>query len=280
MVGLLKDWVVDPVGLLFLLSLIILVSCFYRSWRCKSGRAAGECDIEQPKGQPSENKELVRIAIAGTIWITSFLICTAPVIVNPLLLTLEDQYPPSKMCPAGSHVVVLGGGVDSRAAAPDEFERMSPATLARASTGVRLLNDEPETVLIAAGGVLRGVSETTVMSAYWQVLGIDERRIIEDDRSSNTRENAMNVREVLQGESVTGVVRLVTSALHMPRALSSFRKALTGSGIDVCPVSTDAHGLKMLPRFAFMPQTTALIKFDLWLHEVVALLMYKVKDWV
>ncbi len=66
----------------------------------------------------------------------------------------------------------------------------------------------------------------------------------------------------------------------MPRALKSFEKALEDRGVSICPVSVDLQGLHDVPFWALMPQTTALIKFDLWIHEMLALLVYRLKGWI
>ena len=213
-------------------------------------------------------------------WLTAFLVCSAPSIVNPLLTTLEDQYPDSLMCEAGSHLVMLGGGVDSRVQSVIEFERMSRSTMARATATSRIAVSEPTLRLVVAGGALEDITEADVIANYWIALGVDDERIIREGRSSNTRENALNVAELLSDETLQGPLRLVTSALHMPRALHAFRKVLDEQGIEVCPVSVDREALTDMPLWAWVPQTTALVKFDKWLHEVAALAMYRLRGWI
>ncbi|MET0257687.1 MAG: YdcF family protein, partial [Methylobacterium sp.] len=65
-------------------------------------------------------------------------------------------------------------------------------------------------------------------------LGLDERRLVLEDRSRTTRENALLTRELLQPQSGQ-VWLLVTSAAHMPRSVGCFRAA----GFDVLPYPTD-----------------------------------------
>lgn len=209
-----------------------------------------------------------------------FVIFCSPSLVNPLLTTLEGRYPDSPDCKSGSHIVVLSGGVDSRAESSDRFERMSTATHARAAAAWRLASAEPAVRLLVAGGQIGRVTEAEVVASYWRALGINPNRIIEEAESSNTRENALRVFALLRDEKVTGPVRLVTSALHMPRAIRTFRTVFSGSGIEFCRVSVDRQALLRFPVWAWMPQSTALIKFGKWLHEIVALVIYRTRGWL
>ncbi|MFK7855177.1 MAG: YdcF family protein [Granulosicoccus sp.] len=215
-----------------------------------------------------------------SVWIVVYLLFSAPFVVNPLLAQLEDQYSDTAACATGSHVVLLGGGVDSRLNEPTQFEFMSSSTLARAGAGSRLLKSEPETTVIVAGGALREISEASVIAAYLEAMGVEPARIIQEGRSANTRENAVNVAKLLEGEQLRGQLRLVTSALHMPRALQSFRRVLNEQGVEVCPVAVDFQALKNLPAWSWMPQTTTIVRFDKWLHEVIALSWYRHKGWI
>lgn len=261
MADLVQDWLLDPTALLFLASLVIFAALIRHCRRFTRPRSA---------------RWPVVLFVA---WLALFMVCSAPSVVNPLLTTLEDQYPDSTHCEIGSHLVMLGGGVDSRAQFANEFERMSRSTMARASATARIANAEPALRLLAAGGALKNISEADVIAAYWIAQGIDDKRIIRENRSSSTRENALYVSELLSEETLQGPVRLVTSAMHMPRALKTFRTVLAGQGIEVCPVSVDHEALRDVPPWALMPQTTALVKFDKWLHEVVALAVYRLRGW-
>ncbi len=262
MADLLRDWLVDPIAMLFLASLVIFVVLLRRRTRFARRRAS---------------RWPVLLFFA---WLALFMVSSAPSIVNPLLTSLEDQYPDSIVCDSGSHLVMLGGGVDSRARSAGEFERMSRSTMARASATARIAKAEPTLRLLAVGGALKQVTEADMVAAYWITQGINDRRIIREQRSSSTRENAVYVSELLAEETLQGPLRLVTSAMHMPRALNSFRTVLDDQGIEICPVSVDREALRNIPLWASMPQTTALVKFDKWLHEIVALAIYRLRGWI
>lgn len=262
MADLIKNWLLDPTALLFLISLVTILLLLGKRHRSRRSRKAGTWKI---------------VALA---WLAAFLAFSAPNSVNPILLTLENQYPDSINCKAGSHLVVLGGGVDSRVQSAVEFERMSRTTMTRASAAARIAANEPQLRLVVAGGPLKIITEADVIANYWIALGIDDDRIVREGGSLNTRENAVNVAALLATEILDGPVRLLTSALHMPRALKTFRMVFDEANIDLCPVSVGQEALTGLPVWAWMPQTTALVKFDKWFHEIVALAMYRVRGWI
>jgi len=246
MVSLLRDWFVDPLALLFLLSLGLLIMGFWGRWTAAA-----------------------RVVVS--VWILGCLLISAPKIVNPLVAVLEDRYRSPASCLAGQTIVVLGGGVDSRAVSSTEFERMQPSTLARLATAERLARDNPTTPIVVAGGALRDVSEAAVMADLLSRLGIAEERLLLEDQSMNTWANAVNVAALLGARELPRDVQLVTSALHMTRAKNAFEK----NGVVVCPVAVDFQSIENIPAYALMPQTTALAKFDKLLHELVALAVYR-----
>ena len=264
MADLVRDWALDPAAILFMASLVFILMLIRRCARLA-------------QHQPSTHRWPV---VVFALWLMLFFVSSAPSVVNPLIKTLEGQYPADISCAMGSHLVMLGGGVDSRARSANEFEHMSGSTMARASATARMAKAEPELRLLAAGGALRHVTEADMVANYWITQGIDDSRIIRETRSSSTRDNALKVAQLLSTESVEGPVRLVTSAMHMPRAMQVFRNVLGKQGIEVCPVSVDREALNKVPLWALMPQTTTLAKFDRWLHEVLALGIYRIRGWI
>jgi len=261
MAELIQNLLLDPMSILFTLSFITILLLFRKR---RGGR----------------HRAVRWKTVLVVAWLVTFLVSSAPFVVNPLLATLEDQYPPSKLCGSGSHVVVLGGGIDSRVEFAYEFERMSRSTLTRASAAARIAENEPLLRLIVSGGALKKVSEADVIASYWIAMGIENSRIIREGQSLNTRENAINIAAIIATETIEGPVRLVTSALHMPRAQSVFQKVFDEQGITLCPVSVGRESLDNIPYWAWLPQTTSLVKFDKWLHEVAALAIYRLRGWI
>jgi len=266
MVDQLQYWLLDPVALLFLASLATIGSLLLFRRR-------------KSRGRKQRGASLWQWALC-VLWAVLFIFCAAPSVVNPVLATLENQYPGQVDCDSGSHLIVLGGGVDSRVKVATEFERMSPATMARATAASRMLLQEPQLRVIVAGGALRSVTEADVIAEYLMALGINDSRILREGQSANTYENATQSASILNGVEIDGPVRLVTSAMHMPRALGTFRKAFEEQDIELCPVSVDRQSFRVMPLWAWLPQTTSIVKFNKWLHEVVAIAVYRSRGWM
>ena len=92
--------------------------------------------------------------------------------------------------------------------------------------------------------------ESSVMAELLQQLGVPAAAILQETRSRTTRENRDFSLPILQANGIRRIL-LVTSALHMPRALALFR----ATALDVIPAPTDfeihtpdnTHPLRWLP---------------------------------
>ena len=71
---------------------------------------------------------------------------------------------------------------------------------------------------------------------------------------------------------------LVTSALHMPRAVAAFR----GAGIRVVPAATDVRAAAdhSPAVFDWVPSAAALELTTAALHEIAGLFYYRWRGWV
>lgn len=95
--------------------------------------------------------------------------------------------------------------------------------------------------------------------------GGDAKRIILENRSRNTYENALYSRDLIKPNADQRWI-LVTFALHMPRAVGTFRRA--GFKIEAYPVDLHAE------NFPFTPGSPALIRFDSVMKEWTGLVAY------
>ena len=64
--------------------------------------------------------------------------------------------------------------------------------------------------------------------------GVPSTAILIETKSLNTYQNAINVKPILESHNINNVL-LVTSAIHMPRALATFQSV----GINAIPSPTD-----------------------------------------
>ena len=192
-----------------------------------------------------------------------------------LALPLENRFPAftADDRPVAG-IIVLGGAVDTGASdrrnqivLNDAGERhIAMADLARRY---------PEARLVFSGGGMTQEggpnSEAGVVGRFADSQGLPRTRLILEDRSRNTHENAA---------FTAGMVRphpgerwlLVTSAWHMPRAVGCFRKA--GFDVTAYPVDYRTEGwsdLRHLNDFA----SRGLLLLDLMAKEWIGLVAYR-----
>lgn len=110
------------------------------------------------------------------------------------------------------------------------------------------------------------------------LMNIPEKNIIIDPTSRNTHENAVNTAAWINKHDPKATCLLVTSALHMRRALGCFKK----TGIKVIPYSAD---WQTEPRsFDFdqliIPQPGKLSDWDTTLKEIIGYLIYLVMGYL
>lgn len=159
-----------------------------------------------------------------------FILMTQNTIGDALLLPLESKYPavldPEKIISKlgeGNRprwIVVLGGGYNPDPALPLS-SRQSSASLHRLIEGIRLHRRLGNVKLILSGGApYGGRSEAMGMKDMAIALGVDDSSLKIEDRSWDTREQAVNIKKIVGKERFF----LVTSASHMPRAMALFRK--------------------------------------------------------
>lgn len=143
-------------------------------------------------------------------------------LVTPLEQRFERPAEPTEV----DGIVVLGGGMDgevSTARGGYELNRSGD----RFVETLRLALRHPTAKIIIAGGAAALVQqepEALAGKRFFEAFGIAPERMLLDDRSRNTEENAQFAKQ-LAGATEGQTWLLVTSAFHMPRAVGLFRKA-------------------------------------------------------
>lgn len=110
----------------------------------------------------------------------------------------------------------------------------------RLDTAIDYLNDNPNTICIVSGGqgANEPFSEAKGMAEYLLDRGVEEHRIILEDKSTNTAENIQNSK-VLMEESYNGV-GIVTNNFHVFRAVQIAKvQGLEG----ICGIAADSNVL-------------------------------------
>lgn len=189
-----------------------------------------------------------------------------PIGANALARALEARIPPASECgaPQPTTVVVLAGGFDYSPRAPDDFGALRSVSLQRLFAGVALWRRIPDARLVVAGGGGGRIREAELMANLAVQLGVPAAAMELDDRSRNTWENARNVAAL--SPAVPKRIWLVTSPMHLPRALVAFR----AWGFEPCAWPTDRRyrNVHIFPG-AFIPQGTAVRTASVALHELI-----------
>lgn len=211
--------------------------------------------------------------VAGCLLLALLVFVSAPAVVNPLVAKLEDQNPANPSCAQSElPIVVAAGGIDSRAKSIDQIQFLSAATMTRSIEAWQLLGQQSSNVpVFLSGGGRRGVTEAETMQRLLERLGVEKTRLVAETRSWSTGSSAKYTRSLFDDQGLAAEIRLVTSAMHMVRAKASFEAV----GFTVCPVSVDQQAIPSIPWYTLLPQISAMVKFDMLLHEVVGLLRYR-----
>jgi uncharacterized SAM-binding protein YcdF (DUF218 family) len=210
---------------------------------------------------------------AAKIMLTfGFLVLTAlsfTAVADQVIKPLELWYPPlleTSELKDVKWVVVLGGGHISNAERPPNAQVFN-SSLSRIIEGIRIHRALPESKLILSGGaVFDPVPEAVTMSAVASMLGVSPKDMILESQSRDTEQQSHFVQGIVQDDRCI----LVTSAIHMPRAMLVFEQ----EGLKPTPAPTDfGHWMrKENSPDRFFPRANELRKVEAALHEYLGLL--------
>lgn len=147
---------------------------------------------------------------------------------------LENRFPQQDAARGPvAGIIVLGGAIG---VARGDVVMTSAA--ARMTKAVELARLHPLAKLVFTGGAANLISPVTKTEAdgaklLFEGLGLPRERIVLEDRSRNTRENAIFTKALADPKPGERWL-LVTSAWHMPRSMGVFRKA--GFNVEAFPV--------------------------------------------
>ncbi len=193
---------------------------------------------------------------------------------NALIVPLEGRFPPwdhSRGAPHG--MVVLGGALS-----PDISHARDTVALNEAAERLTAVADlarrYPDARIIFSGGsgavLFAERPEAEFALRLLESLGVAKGRVVAEDRSRNTVENARFSRALAQPKPGERWL-LVTSAYHLPRAMGIFRKA--GFPVEAYPVDWRTRGTGDTLR-PFPTMGEGLRRTDTAMREWVGLLAY------
>ncbi|AHK43037.1 MULTISPECIES: YdcF family protein [Ensifer] len=154
------------------------------------------------------------------------------------LQMLEDHFPRPTVPPATlSCVIVLGGAFENEVMASRGGIEFNQAADRFIETAMLAKRYPQARILISGGdGSFSGAydGDAKASEAFFATFGIGPERLIREEQSRTTFENARNTEALLTANSLANCA-LVTSAFHMPRSVGLFRKL----GLEVTPWPTD-----------------------------------------
>jgi uncharacterized SAM-binding protein YcdF (DUF218 family) len=123
-------------------------------------------------------------------------------------------------------------------------------------------------------------SEAELLKRFLIMTGMPEADILIEEKSVNTRENALFTKAFLEknGIATDQEFMLITSAFHIPRSEKCFDKV----GLNTIPFPVDyySHDLKYdLPSLIY-PKAEALVHWQILFKEFLGLLMYRVVGYI
>jgi len=179
------------------------------------------------------------------IWVggLGLVICGFSPAANLLIQPLEDRF--SRPAELGSYdgVIILGGAVDTVVTGA-RGETALTVSGERLTIAARLAKQLPEALIIHTGGqgtIITGqATESEGASRLFDDFGIASERIVLEDKSRNTWENAVLTKDLVDPKPGQTWL-LVTSAYHMPRSMGVF-EAAGWTGVTAYPVDYRTRG--------------------------------------
>lgn len=154
-----------------------------------------------------------------------------------LARSLEWRHLPEGDVSVAPAIVVLGGSTEPANAPRSQVEVNSAAD--RVLYAAMLYHQGKAPVILLSGGSIDWMetgesSPAEDMAQLLENLGVPRDALWLEEQSLNTYENALYSRQILEQNGIESIL-LVTSALHMPRAVALFEK----QGLEVIPAPAD-----------------------------------------
>ena len=219
--------------------------------------------------------KLKKISIIASLVI--LLVFTNSLIINIVLKLWEPSPVAVETLPTYDIGIALGG-----------FAHHSPITnnMALNDCGDRLWQTillykqgKIRRILISGGGAKSGKSEAETVYDALIAMGIPDSVLLAETKSRNTYENATFSAELIAENYPDGATCVViTSALHVSRALGCFRKA----GLNPCafPAEHLARSNKTYWIEWLRPESSALQNWERLINEWVGIVMYRINGYI
>ncbi len=223
-------------------------------------------------GRPGRTKTGRAFIAFGLLWL---IVMAMPFTSGLLISSLERRAGPyaaaqDLAAKEVKRIVVLGG--DVRPGDLTTTDRVVCSSLARIMEGVRLWEGIPGAVLVLSGGGTSPDIPTSAqaMAAMAEILGVPRSAMFLEDKSLDTRDEAVFLKPLLGTEPFA----LVTSASHMPRSMQTFRSL--GLHPISAPCDFEGRGQGFTLQF-FIPGAYGLLLSQKAFHEYLGLLALRIR---
>lgn len=201
----------------------------------------------------------------GALGIAIVLIFSADPVSNGLARVCERGVAPGAVGAERYDAIVLLGGVLEDRAMHGSGQRAYNGNVERLTETFALLERGVARDVIVSGSspsARPGTVEADVLADQLADWGIARDRIVREDKSLNTRENAVFSMQIAAARGYRTLL-LVTSATHMPRALGCFRAV----GADPTPYAVDFRSYdprvfptSLVPRVENLARSTEMLR--------------------
>jgi uncharacterized SAM-binding protein YcdF (DUF218 family) len=204
--------------------------------------------------------------------------CSFTQTADILTMPMKERYPPYRhdnslmINSTPKLIVVLGAGYDSYDSIPI-VSRIGYDSLVRLVEGIRIYRMIPDGKLLLSGGSALGTGPCAIDMAKLAIeLGVNEKDIVIESKSRDTRDQAQIIKSIIGGEQFI----LVTSSTHMPRSMALFSKL----GMKPVPASTKSLEEKLLNLTPnpFIPSSVNLQKSEVAFHEYLGIIWSKLRE--
>jgi len=210
-------------------------------------------------------------------------------IAMSLARSLEWRYLPLSNIPDANVIVLLGGGTEA-SEPPRQMVDLNSAGDRVLYAAALYKQGKAKYILVSGGNITffgtRSSTPADEMADLLNFMGVPNEAIWKENKSQNTHENAVNCERILSEKGINKIL-LVTSAMHMPRAVALFEH----NGLQVIPAPTDFtvtyQGWADLTRLDlktqilnFIPNSGDMSIVTNSMKEYLGLLAYHLRGWI
>ncbi|WP_046242666.1 YdcF family protein [Hymenobacter terrenus] len=220
--------------------------------------------------QPHRQRQWLRAVVA------LLLVGTNSALVNEALLAWERPPVPLAALPTRADAAVLLTGITLVDKSPHDRVYLGPGADRFTNTLWLYRAGRVRRIIISGGSgsvLSKAHTEAGDLATLLRLAGVPASDILLEEKSRNTRENALFTKQLLAAHPDIKSLVLVTSAFHQRRALGCFRK------VGLQPISFPAgfrsSDRTYTPNYWLVPSAEALENWSLLVHEISGWLMYK-----